>query len=92
MTIQAEVSLYPLQTPDLGRGIYEFIESLRNAGLSPDIGTMSTTVSGNANAVFRALGSAFQQAAEQDRIVLIIKVSNACPAAEAGEGGVVDDS
>jgi len=92
MTVQAELSLYPLQTPDLGPGIYEFVEALRTAGLTPDIGALSTTVSGDANAVFQAIGSAFEQAAAQDRIVLVMKVSNACPPAEAGKGGVIDDS
>ena len=40
---------------------------------------MSTTVTGEASTVFRALEEAFVQAGVSGRVVMVVTVSNACP-------------
>ena len=56
------------------------------AGLAVQPGNMSSTVSGDVNAVFSAMSAAFAAAAEDGQIVLVMKVSNACPSGKALEG------
>ena len=70
MNVQAEVSLYPLQTQEIGEAIDSFVNDLER---------MSTTLSGDGDAVFAALASAFTAVADGGRVVLVMKVSNACP-------------
>jgi len=79
MKVQAEVSLYPLKTMSLGQPIEQFVEQLRHADLEIECGTMSTMVAGDAARVFSALGGAFEDTATNREIVLVLKVSNACP-------------
>jgi len=80
MKVQAEVSLYPLRTKDVGGVIAQFVRALRAQAITLEPGTMSTRISGEAKAVFAALQDAFAQVAEEHQIVLTAKVSNACPA------------
>ena len=86
MNVQAEVSLYPLRTDRLGEAVDRFAGELRGAGLTVRTGSMSSTLAGDAEEVFAALGRAFQRAAEAHEVVLVVKVSNACPADAAGRG------
>lgn len=79
MNIQAEVSLYPLRTNELGAAIKSFNDVLENAGLTVHQGTMSTKLAGDADQVFAALGKAFEHAANERQVVLVLKASNACP-------------
>ena len=79
MKVQAEVSLYPLRTPDLAGGIDAFVEHLRAAGVGVSVGPLSSRVTGRCPELFRALGEAFEHAARGADAVLTIKVSNACP-------------
>jgi len=79
MNIQAELSVYPLQTTRMGEVIDSFVNGLERAGLSVHKGNMSTTLTGDAGAVFAAVGEAFASAAESDEVVLVMKASNACP-------------
>lgn len=46
MTVQAELSLYPLRSPDLSGIIEAFIDGLRTHTLEVRPGAMSTTVVG----------------------------------------------
>jgi len=46
------------------------------------MGTMSSRISGECKDLFHALSSAFEDIAPQGEIVLIVKVSNACPLSE----------
>ncbi|MDP8221732.1 MAG: YkoF family thiamine/hydroxymethylpyrimidine-binding protein [Candidatus Lernaella stagnicola] len=80
MKIQAELSLYPLRTDLLERKVAGFIEQLIETGLTVVPGSMSTTVSGENEAVFRGLSRCFEAVSEQSEVVLIAKISNACPA------------
>jgi uncharacterized protein YqgV (UPF0045/DUF77 family) len=79
VNVQAEVSLYPLRTPRLSKPIEHFREALEGAGLRLETGNMSTLVSGDLNGVFDGLKSAVAAAGEGREIVLVVKLSNACP-------------
>ena len=79
MNIQAEASLYPLGTIEIGEAIDCFTEKLTEAGLDVCKGDMSTTMTGEAADVFAALGKAFTGVARENAVVLVLKLSNACP-------------
>ena len=78
MTISAEISLYPLRTADLSTPIGSFLDRLQETGITVEPGPMSSRITGECSEVFRALGDAFEKGAEQDEVVLVMKVSNAC--------------
>ena len=84
MKVQAEVSLYPLRTPRLTEPIEQFLQYLRQAKLDVDVGPMSTNISGQVTDLFCALGEAFENVAKADQVVLVLKVSNACPLRKSG--------
>ena len=77
--LQAELSLYPLRTKDLGSPISRFVEVFEEAGLDVKMGAMSTVVTGDETAFFRTLEKAYRIAAEEP-VVIVAKISNACPA------------
>ncbi len=79
MIASAQISVYPLRQDHLGPAIERVQAALRAAGLSPQIGPMSTQVVGDAAAIFAALAEAFSAAAETGEVVMTIAVSNACP-------------
>jgi uncharacterized protein YqgV (UPF0045/DUF77 family) len=86
MNVQAEISLYPLRTDDLGHAIGMFLADLKAAGLTVQPGNMSSTLSGDVRTVFSTIRAAFAAAAEDGQVVLVMKVSNACPAGGTMEG------
>jgi hypothetical protein len=45
---------------------------------------MSSTVAGDAEAVFSTVGTAFNAAAKNNQVVVVMKVSNACPSSSVG--------
>lgn len=53
--------------------------ALREAGLAPEVGPMSTIVTGESATVFSALERAFERASSAGHVVMTITVSNACP-------------
>ena len=79
MKVQAEISLYPLGEREVLRSIEEFLEVVREEGLDPRMGTMSTTIVGESDVLFQAIARAFERVAAHHRCVLIVKYSNACP-------------
>lgn len=83
MKIQAEISLYPLRCSDLTQPIQQFIELLENNKLKVEMGPMSTLVTGDSQVVFEDLQKAFERLAEEYKVVMTAKISNACP--EIGE-------
>ncbi len=87
MNVQAEISLYPLRSPNLSEPINKFCETLMKSGLSVKIGRMSTTLSGELASVFDGLKSAMAEIAQDHEVVFVVKVSNACPADSASEQG-----
>jgi len=90
MNVQAEISLYPLQTQAIGKAIDGFVNDLQRPGLTMRKGSMSTALSGDVDAVFAAVGKAFAIVADGGQVVLVLKVSNACPSDGAMEGENVD--
>ncbi len=90
MNIQAEVSLYPLRTLEIGGAINDFVDELSRAGLTVREGDMSTVLSGGVGEVFAAVEKAFSKAADADNVVLILKASNACPSSGAVNGKKTD--
>jgi len=87
MKIQAEVSLYPLRTKELSSPIDAFYRSMSGTGITLDPGRMSTLVSGDSARVFEAIQRAFSEAAEEYQVVLVVKLSNACPEREKAADG-----
>jgi uncharacterized protein YqgV (UPF0045/DUF77 family) len=78
-TIAAQVSLYPLRRTHMGRPVTDAVEVFRRAGLEVQMGAMSTTLVGEAHALFSALEEAFTAACESGSTILVVTVSNACP-------------
>ena len=81
-SISAQVSLYPLGKENLAPAIDETLQIFQINGLDIVPGSMSTLIVGDEKAVFTALQSAFQRAAEQGRMVMVVTFSNACPTPE----------
>jgi len=79
MTISAQVSIYPLRQERLSPAIQALSDALRSAGLSPEVGSMSTIITGDADAIFAALREGFMRAAATGHVVMTVTVSNACP-------------
>jgi uncharacterized protein YqgV (UPF0045/DUF77 family) len=77
--IACQFSLYPLREAHLGPALDEALDKLREMGLSPAVGAMSTYVDGESDAVFDGLKLAFQTLARRGDVVLVATVSNACP-------------
>lgn len=78
MTVQAEISVYPFGEADLSPAIEDFVGVLREQGLDPKMGSMSTIVAGESQVVFSAIEKAFALVAAAHRCAVIVKYSNAC--------------
>lgn len=78
MTVQAEISVYPFGEADLSPAIEDFVGVLREQGLDPKSGPMSTMVAGESRIVFSAIEKAFELVTATYRCVVIVKYSNAC--------------
>ena len=85
--VMAQVALYPLRTAHLGPAIEAFAAELERAGLSVEVGAMSTVVCGDADEVFAALARAFSAASADHEVVMQVTVSNACPRQPSGGAG-----
>jgi uncharacterized protein YqgV (UPF0045/DUF77 family) len=79
MIVSAQVAIYPLRQERLTPAITAVSRALEAAGLRPQLGAMSTMVTGEAVAVFRALEEAFAEAGAIGHVVMTVTVSNACP-------------
>jgi len=80
VNVQAEVSLYPLRSSELSRPIRQFCDALSRCGLHVKTGQMSTSLTGEMHHVFDGLKSALAEIGQDHEVVLVLKVSNACPA------------
>ncbi len=80
--ISAQLSVYPLRQPRLSPAIDEAVQICRARGLKVRMGPMSTWVSGDDDNVFAALREAFRSAASAGEVVMVVTLSNACPASE----------
>ncbi|MFH1009912.1 MAG: YkoF family thiamine/hydroxymethylpyrimidine-binding protein [bacterium] len=79
MRVQAEVSLYPFGVEELLPPIKDFVDALRKEGLEVEMGPLSSYVAGESEALFSALGRAFEQATKRNRCVLIAKIAHLTP-------------
>jgi uncharacterized protein YqgV (UPF0045/DUF77 family) len=79
MDVSAQVAIYPLRQDRLTPAIAAVSAALHTAGLRPEVGPMSTIVTGAAADVFRALEDGFLQAGALGHVVMTVTVSNACP-------------
>jgi len=79
--VACQFSLYPLREPTLSPLLGAALAELRDAGLHPVVGAMSTYIEGDEDSVFDGLKRAFRAAAARGDIVLVATVSNACPTA-----------
>jgi uncharacterized protein YqgV (UPF0045/DUF77 family) len=85
MNVYAEISLYPLETERIAGHIDHFVSELEQAGFPARVGSMSTTLSGEAGPLFAAVGKAFETVGGSDRMVMLMKVSNSCPSGDEAE-------
>jgi uncharacterized protein YqgV (UPF0045/DUF77 family) len=79
MMISAQISIYPLRQEHLSPAIEAVRRALAVRDLPPQVGPMSTVVTGDVEVVFAALQEAFTQAAATGHVVMTVTVSNACP-------------
>jgi uncharacterized protein YqgV (UPF0045/DUF77 family) len=81
--LSAQLSVYPLRGEKLSPAINQTIGVIRRHNVRVQPGTMSTLVTGEADAVFSGLQEAFQSVASGGDVVMTVTLSNACPAAES---------
>jgi uncharacterized protein YqgV (UPF0045/DUF77 family) len=81
MTSSAQISIYPLRQEHLAPAIEAVRSSLEKYKLAPQVGPMSTIVTGESAVIFAALGDAFGAAASEGQVVMTVTISNACPIA-----------
>jgi uncharacterized protein YqgV (UPF0045/DUF77 family) len=83
--VSAQVSLYPLRQQDISPAIDEALEILARYDLRLEPGRMSTLITGDADATFKALQAAFIHSARTGEVVMVVTISNACPMNEPQE-------
>ena len=77
--MSAQVSLYPLRQQELGPAIDAVRQAFASEGIDSEIGPMSTIATGEAKRIFAGLQQAFEGAASEGQVVMVVTVSNACP-------------
>lgn len=82
MSASAQISVYPLRQQRLGPAVEAVRLALERGGLDPEVGAMSTVVTGDADRIFAALREAFERAAATGPVAMTVTVSNACPAGD----------
>ncbi|NMB38154.1 MAG: hypothetical protein GX994_01075 [Firmicutes bacterium] len=75
--ITAEVSLYPVETPDSDEIILESLKALDDQQLQYDIGSLSTNISGDSDQVWTALRSLYERARTSSyEVVMVVTIVN----------------
>ncbi len=77
----AQISIYPLRQERLDEAVNIVRDALAAKGLEPEVGAMSTLVSGESDQIFAALAAAYREAARAGPVVMTVTVSNTCPVA-----------
>jgi uncharacterized protein YqgV (UPF0045/DUF77 family) len=77
----AQISIYPLRQQRLDNAVERVRSALASRGLEPEVGAMSTIVTGDSDVIFAALAEAYREAAHAGPVVLAVTLSNACPVA-----------
>jgi hypothetical protein len=78
--ITAQVSLYPLPQEAVAPELGEALEVLQGCALEVKPDAVSRVLVGDDDAIFPALQQALCHAAEQGKVVMVVTLSNACPA------------
>jgi uncharacterized protein YqgV (UPF0045/DUF77 family) len=79
MTVSVQVAVYPLRQERLTPAVEAVQQALRDNGLRPEPGPMSTYVVGEDQVIFAALQEAFARASGIGHVVMTLTLSNACP-------------
>ncbi len=79
MDIAAQVSIYPLRQSHFTESISKASETFKRHGLTTQVGSMSTVISGDDEAVFGALREVFTALADEGAVVMMATFSNTCP-------------
>ena len=77
--VSAQISVYPLRQEHISPAVEAVRQALEDQGLQPQVGPMSTIVTGKAAAVFAALQEGFTRAVATGQVVMTVSISNACP-------------
>lgn len=88
--VSAQISVYPLRQEHISPAVDVVRHALEERGLQPQVGAMSTVVTGEAAVVFAALHEAFDRVAATGHVVMTVTVSNACLVQQLAGGGVVE--
>jgi len=78
--ITAQVSLYPLPQSPLTPEMSEALQIFQGCAVEVEPDAVSTLLVGDDSPIFAALQKAFCHAAEQGEVVMVVTLSNACPA------------
>ena len=78
--LAAQMSLYPLRQKALSPAINEALSVLSDSGLQVIPGAMSSMIIGPSLDLFTALQEVYMRAAERGDVVMVLTLSNACPA------------
>jgi uncharacterized protein YqgV (UPF0045/DUF77 family) len=84
--IAAQASLYPLRQQHLSPAINQALRIFEQRDLTVEPGAMSTLIAGSEIEVFDGLKEAFLWAVSQGEAVMVVTLSNTCPALGAPEG------
>lgn len=79
VVVSAQISIYPLRQEHLSPAVDAVRHALEDRGLQPQVGPMSTVVTGEVAVVFAALQEAYGRAAASGDVVMAVTISNACP-------------
>lgn len=79
MQVSAQITLYPLRQERLSPTIKAAWQIFEDNQLEIEKGGMSTMVTGESEAVFRAIEEAFLSSAEKGPVSMVVIYSNACP-------------
>lgn len=75
--ICAEVSIYPLKTPDNSSVIDSSIQSLEQQGLEYSVGSISTHLHGSEEQIWKGLQEMFRNAQRSGEVSMVVTITNA---------------
>lgn len=75
--ISCEVSLYPLETINSDQIINHALSSIQNQGVTCEVGTMSTYISGSPEQVWQSLKTLYDTASSRAKeLSMVVTISN----------------
>ena len=82
MFLSAQMSIYPFRQEHLSPAIKRAAEILKEHEIEVNSGPMSSVVSRDDEALFAAIKDIFRESSEQGGMVMVVKLSNACPVSQ----------